>query len=319
MEQLSDQIKPELSSSLSSLILATDITRQQEFLNRFKRYLNDDELDMRNPEHRHFILQIALKCADISNPCRPWDVSRKWSYKVCEEFFRQGDYERQLNLPITAICDRNTTSIPKIQVGFIKFVVLPLYDEWHRFLNDNFSRELMNNLHDNQRHWEVLLQKELTTASNNSQQQQSNLEQTESQIETTVDVSEDDSVSLGELSIPRSVGLEPPPQDNRIDGRRHSVPLGVCLRSLVPRPTTVRRESLPGGASRISSRSSLQRSEASPSAGLTNSSMSPAAPERPVSAENLLPDTSIASIANSLEASKLSSLVQQQQQQQHTW
>jgi hypothetical protein len=115
---------------------------------------------MQYPEHRHFILQIALKCADISNPCRPWDISRKWSYKVCEEFFRQGDYERQLNLPVTALCDRHTTSIPKIQAGFFKFVVLPLYEEWHRFLDDGFSRSLMRHLRANQRQWEALIQQE---------------------------------------------------------------------------------------------------------------------------------------------------------------
>ncbi len=56
---------------------------------------------MNSADVRHFILQIALKCADISNPARPWEVSRKWSMKVCEEFFRQGDYERQV---ITVIC-----------------------------------------------------------------------------------------------------------------------------------------------------------------------------------------------------------------------
>ena len=124
---------------------------------------------MEEPEHRHFILQIALKCADISNPCRPWDISRKWAYKVCEEFFRQGDYERQLNLPVTALCDRHTTSIPKIQVGFFKFMVLPLYEEWHRFLDDAFSRSLIQYLLDNQRHWEMLIQQEVTSAQPDSE------------------------------------------------------------------------------------------------------------------------------------------------------
>lgn len=85
-------------------------------------YLDTNTLDMSKKEHRHLVLQIALKCADISNPCRPWEISRKWSLKVCEEFFRQGDYERKLNLPVTALCDRHTTSIPKIQTGyFIKY------------------------------------------------------------------------------------------------------------------------------------------------------------------------------------------------------
>ena len=42
LEQLPDEIKPELQQHISSLILATDITRQQEFLTRFKviKYIN---------------------------------------------------------------------------------------------------------------------------------------------------------------------------------------------------------------------------------------------------------------------------------------
>lgn len=82
-----------------------------------QNHLENDTLDMKDPKLRHFILQIALKCADISNPCRPWDVSHEWSLKVCDEFFRQGDYERQLGLPVTDICDRYNNTVPKIQTG----------------------------------------------------------------------------------------------------------------------------------------------------------------------------------------------------------
>lgn len=35
-------------------------------------------------------VQMALKCADICNPCRPWELSKQWSEKVTEEFFQQG-------------------------------------------------------------------------------------------------------------------------------------------------------------------------------------------------------------------------------------
>lgn len=35
--------------------------------------------------------QIALKCADVCNPCRVWELSRQWSERVCEEFYRQGE------------------------------------------------------------------------------------------------------------------------------------------------------------------------------------------------------------------------------------
>ena len=49
------------------------------------------DLDVSQQGHRFFLMQIALKCADISNPCRPWQVSKRWSQQVCDEFFKQGE------------------------------------------------------------------------------------------------------------------------------------------------------------------------------------------------------------------------------------
>ncbi|XP_077301665.1 uncharacterized protein LOC143922314 [Arctopsyche grandis] len=151
---------PRLRDQINSLILATDITRQQEFLALFKQSVGTPSFDLHKREDRHFVLQIALKCADISNPCRPWDLSRKWSMKVCEEFFRQGDHERNLQLPITSMCDRTTTSIPKIQAGFLKFVVTPLVSEWHNFLMSDLTQEMIYNLDFNQKKWESMVVQE---------------------------------------------------------------------------------------------------------------------------------------------------------------
>lgn len=36
---------------------------------------------------------MAMKCADICNPCRPWRLCKLWSSKVTEEFFHQGTTE----------------------------------------------------------------------------------------------------------------------------------------------------------------------------------------------------------------------------------
>lgn len=73
------------------------------------------------PENRLFILKIALKCADLGNPCRPWFLSKKWSEQIISEFYRQGDFERQLHLPITPICNRYEASMAKIQCGECHF------------------------------------------------------------------------------------------------------------------------------------------------------------------------------------------------------
>ncbi|GBP00257.1 High affinity cAMP-specific 3',5'-cyclic phosphodiesterase 7A [Eumeta japonica] len=152
-------------------------------------YLDTNTLDLTKGEHRLLVLQIALKCADISNPCRPWEISRKWSFKVCDEFFRQGDYERKLNLPVTALCDRHTISIPKIQTGFFKFVVAPLIAEWHRFLHNDLSSQMSQNLLYNQCKWEMLLAQEIAEE---TRTEISDAELVEDELDTSpgIDISE---------------------------------------------------------------------------------------------------------------------------------
>ena len=46
--------------------------------------------------------------------CRPWSVSRLWSHRACEEFFLQGDRERELGLPVTPAFDRFNITVAKV-------------------------------------------------------------------------------------------------------------------------------------------------------------------------------------------------------------
>ncbi|XP_011057861.1 PREDICTED: uncharacterized protein LOC105148068 isoform X1 [Acromyrmex echinatior] len=323
--QLPADVRPELQRHISSLILATDITRQQEFLTRFRDYLSNNSLEMKREEDRHFILQIALKCADISNPCRPWDISRKWSYKVCEEFFRQGDYERRLNLPVTPLCDRHTTSIPKIQAGFFKHVVTPLYVEWHRFLGDGLSVSLMEYLKMNQKKWESLINQEITEEKETDISEFNEPEGVISSGEETA--ADEDSGSIDLLipatyvqtarmpTLPGRVGLD------RV-GRRHSVPLSVSKSLYLPLTQPNRRESMPIEQAKaknqfwkIEDQNLLGPSSLSLLSSKSNMSESNVSVvERPVSAENLLPETSIASITSSTEASRLNTVLQSNNQ-----
>ncbi|CAG4984127.1 unnamed protein product [Parnassius apollo] len=259
---------------------------------------------MRRSEHRHLILQIALKCADISNPCRPWDISKKWSLKVCEEFFRQGDYERKLNLPVTALCDRHTTSIPKIQTGFFKFVVTPLITEWHRFLQSDLSTQMLENLLYNQKKWEMLVDKE-------------NAEETRTEISEADLVDDDIETRSGtnisdssELLLPvRRSSLNPTKPGLREQLRRFSVPLNVFQdskfksrdRSRASPSFDFHREYGSPLGSEYSLHSQLSVH------GLCES-VSTAA-EKVLSTEKLLPDSSIASITTPLQATRLNTVI----------
>ncbi|XP_058829068.1 cGMP-inhibited 3',5'-cyclic phosphodiesterase 3B-like isoform X2 [Topomyia yanbarensis] len=303
-------IRPELEKQISSLILATDITRQQEFIATFRDYLCRDKLDMRDKEHRHFILQIALKCADISNPCRPWDISKKWSMKVCEEFFRQGDYERQLNLPVTSLCDRQSTSVPKIQTGFFKFVVTPLLDEWHRFLKTELSHSMMHHLKFNQAQWECKLQAEIneetrTEISDAELLEEEDPEESDDQEEPVLDLSDSSEVLIPNFSkFERRGSLQIPGFCSVRSERRFSVPVHSIPKIVLPvrdhRASNHPPESIQESDEHKFDNDSLSifssDSDSLHRGGRGSSTGSTADRERPLSAENLLPDCSIASM-----------------------
>lgn len=57
-----------------------------------------------------------VHCADLSNPTKPLPLYRQWTERIMEEFFRQGDKERERGMEISAMCDKHTASVEKSQV-----------------------------------------------------------------------------------------------------------------------------------------------------------------------------------------------------------
>lgn len=97
---------------------------------------------------------MAIKAADISNPARNLNLSKTWSENIMEEFFKQGDNERALKLPISNLCDRHTTVIPKAQSGFFEYVALPTFKAWSKFVGSPLSVRLCENIIRNKSYWD---------------------------------------------------------------------------------------------------------------------------------------------------------------------
>ena len=62
------------------------------------------------------VLQNMVHCADLSNPTKPLELYRQWCERIMEEFFQQGDRERESGLDISPMCDRYNATIEKSQV-----------------------------------------------------------------------------------------------------------------------------------------------------------------------------------------------------------
>ncbi|CAG9329519.1 unnamed protein product [Blepharisma stoltei] len=151
-QNLSQEDYTNIRKLIIEMILATDMARHWDFLSAFKAKNSTGPLKkLETLDQKIDALKLLIKSADIGHSAKSKDLHKKWSYLVIEEFFNQGDIERSKNLPISMYCDRNNTDIPKSQAGFIKNIVLPLYEAMSNYLasdliEENCVKEVRNNL-----------------------------------------------------------------------------------------------------------------------------------------------------------------------------
>ena len=113
------------------MVLATDMARHGALMERIKQKLAEPAWHpLQTPEGIDLVLQIALKCADISNQAPPWRVARKWNDAVYAEFYHEGDLDRERGRPVAPLLDRDKNVISRSTCGFIQFVVAPLYESY---------------------------------------------------------------------------------------------------------------------------------------------------------------------------------------------
>jgi len=136
------------------MILATDMGKHFEMLGQFRATSSD--IDLQKSEDRMSVLSIAIKCADLGHSAKPAALHQKWSELVLAEFFTQGDSERAKGMPVSMYCDRETTDIPKSQVGFIRNICLPLFEAWTDYLrSEEVNKACLEQLKGNLSMWEA--------------------------------------------------------------------------------------------------------------------------------------------------------------------
>lgn len=164
---------------LVDMVLATDMSKHAKHVYKLKAFVESiepadagireegakaeeapgdkhrDELDKQHAlEMKMLMLETALHLSDISNPskCRP--VMLKWTERILTEYWAQGDEELRLGLPVSPLCDRETGSktVPKGQLGFINFVIQPLFLPFVRLVPE--AQEALDCLGANRAFWE---------------------------------------------------------------------------------------------------------------------------------------------------------------------
>ena len=134
--------------------LQTENIKKGEGLDQF--LLKQDPINLYNLKLE--FLSFIIHAADISNPTKPLPIYREWAQRCVEEFFKQGDLEKQLGLPISFNCDRNTVSLPKSQLGFMDAIVSPLFTVFNEYFPQlSFT---LDNLKKNHKYYKEIVEKE---------------------------------------------------------------------------------------------------------------------------------------------------------------
>ena len=102
-----------------------DIVKGKNFTKIFEDIIDDNKQLVDLYDRQQCLLNMIIHTSDISNPAKPDKISQQWTQRVYDEFFVQGDLEKEKKLPVSNFCDRNTTNVNKAMIGFISFVVGP--------------------------------------------------------------------------------------------------------------------------------------------------------------------------------------------------
>ncbi|XP_072825810.1 high affinity cGMP-specific 3',5'-cyclic phosphodiesterase 9A isoform X2 [Vicugna pacos] len=116
----------QIRQGMITLILATDMARHAEIMDSFKEKM--ENFDYGNEEHVTLLKMVLIKCCDISNEVRPAEVAEPWVDCLLEEYFMQSDREKSEGLPVAPFMDRDKVTKATAQIGFIKFVLIPMFE-----------------------------------------------------------------------------------------------------------------------------------------------------------------------------------------------
>uniref|UniRef100_A0A4W5RAP7 Phosphodiesterase n=1 Tax=Hucho hucho TaxID=62062 RepID=A0A4W5RAP7_9TELE len=163
-QSLSKKQGQSLRKMVIDMVLATDMSKHMNFLADLKTMVETKKVTslgvllLDNYSDRIQVLQNMVHCADLSNPTKPLDIYRQWTDRIMMEFFTQGDRERDKGMEISPMCDKHNASVEKTQVGFIDYIVHPLWETWADLVHPD-AQDILDTLEDNREWYQSMIQR----------------------------------------------------------------------------------------------------------------------------------------------------------------
>ncbi|XP_068630745.1 3',5'-cyclic-AMP phosphodiesterase isoform X2 [Battus philenor] len=151
-----------LRKMVIDMVLSTDMSKHMSLLADLKTMVETKKvagsgvLLLDNYTDRIQVLENLVHCADLSNPTKPLPLYKRWVGLLMEEFFQQGDREREQGMDISPMCDRHNATIEKSQVGFIDYIVHPLWETWADLVHPD-AQDILDTLEENRDYYQSMI------------------------------------------------------------------------------------------------------------------------------------------------------------------
>jgi hypothetical protein len=122
-----DEFK-DVRKKMIGIVLATDAAFHFDEVGKFKARIGSEDFDPTQDDDRMMVVKMMVHLADISNPCKPFNISLIWTGLLYDEFFKQGDSEASDGRNISYLMDRKTINIAGSSIGFANMLVKPAYE-----------------------------------------------------------------------------------------------------------------------------------------------------------------------------------------------
>ena len=150
---------------IEDAILATDMAIYFKKRNTYFDLVEKNAFKWEQEDHKSLLSSMLMTCCDLSAICKPWETQKRVALLVAEEFFQQGDKERKvLNVTPIEMMDRaKKDKFPVMQVGYIDFICLPLYQ--HVAQHYDVFKPMLEYVQDNKSRWKELADEHLRRVS----------------------------------------------------------------------------------------------------------------------------------------------------------
>ena len=135
IENISIDLHKETRRIIIESVLSTDMSKHFSLLTELKTKLGNN-FPTESIEDRILIVCVSLKVAGSFKVVRDRSVFIRWMDNMFEEFFKQGDMEKSLELPISKFMDRENTNKEKAFSNYLNVVCRPLFATYLILIND---------------------------------------------------------------------------------------------------------------------------------------------------------------------------------------